>query len=450
MYNDAWRMLRDYFYDKDMTGINWPEVHARYLPLVKRCVKREDLDDVLAQMAAELSALHVFVYGGEYASPIHGSKLLEFVNDVASLGATFERSADWKGYVVTSIPERDPDFNLKDGDAIYSPLSDRTLRMSGQRGLEVGDVIVGINGESVMRVPDLNMLLRGMAGQSVRLEVLRLASNSTTQRALEENVLDDNNVLIPEPVIAVPIPSSDVGGLLYDAWEWKTRQAAKDMAKEKGFTVGYLHLQSMGKNDIDAFVRGYYPEYNKEALIVDVRHNKGGNIDSWLLDALQRKAWMYWQSRTKNITTGGLGWDEHFAFRGHLVVLIDSHTSSDGEGFSRGVSELGLGKLIGTRTWGGGIWLSSENKLVDGGIATAPEIGTYNANFGWGLGIENLGVEPDIEVDNNPRTAYDGKDDMLERAIDHLAQWLKDEPVVFPPPPDRKDNSLHAQGCPVN
>ena len=89
-----------------------------------------------------------------------------------------------------------------------------------------------------------------------------------------------------------------------------------------------------------------------------------------MLDVLQRKAWMYWQSRSSNATTGGLGWDEQFAFRGHIVVLIDEKTSSDGEGFSRGMSELGLGRLIGTRTWGGGIWLSSDNNLVDGGIAT--------------------------------------------------------------------------------
>ena len=87
---------------------------------------------------------------------------------------------------------------------------------------------------------------------------------------------------------------------------------------------------------------------------------------------------MYWESRSSNITVGGLGWDMQYAFRGHLVVLINEHTSSDGEAFARGVSELGLGKLVGKRTWGGGIWLSSDNKLVDGGIASAPEVGTYN------------------------------------------------------------------------
>jgi len=91
--------------------------------------------------------------------------------------------------------------------------------------------------------------------------------------------------------------------------------------------------------------------------------------------------------------------------------------------------------LIGKRTWGGGIWLASDNHLVDGGIATAPEIGTYSNNFGWGMGIEQMGVEPDIEVENNPRTFYDGKDDQLQEAIEVLAQWLKAEPVVLPKRP---------------
>ena len=166
---------------------------------------------------------------------------------------------------------------------------------------------------------------------------------------------------------------------------------------------------------------------------------------------LQRKPWMYWQSRDFDINNGGLGWDEQFAFRGHLVVLIDESTSSDGEGVSRGISELSLGKLIGTRTWGGGIWLSSDNHLVDGGIASAPEIGTYNDNFGWGLGIENMGVEPDIEVDNNPRSAYDGKDEQLEAAIQELRRWLDEEPIAQPiPPPKKKDMTMGSKECKAN
>ena len=439
MFNDAWRMLRDYFYDTKMHGVDWLQMHGRYSSLVSRCSKREELDDVLAQMSAELSALHVFVYGGEYNDPMHGHTDLAEIHQVASLGATFERSLEYSGFIVTSIAHRDPDFNLIDGSAVYSPLSSQVLELSGQRGLEIGDVIVGINGESVMRVPDMHMLLRGTAGRSVRLDVVR----QPQVRGQEANTTDFK----PQPVIAVPLTQKDADSLRYAAWEWKTLQLAKTLAQGKRFTVGYVHLRSMmGPEDIDAFTRGFFTDYDKQALIIDVRHNSGGNIDSWLLDILQRRAWMYWQGRATNVKNGGLGWDQQFAFRGHIVVLIDEKSSSDAEGFARGVSELGLGKLVGTRTWGGGIWLSSDNRLVDGGIASAPEIGTYNFNFGWGLGIEQQGVAPEVHIDNNPRLAFDGKDPQLEKAIDVLAKWLLEEPVVLPPEPGAKpDKSLHPQ-----
>jgi C-terminal processing protease CtpA/Prc len=384
MYSDAWRMLRDYFYDPEMTGLDWPAIHDRYFPLVSRCTKREELDDVLAQMASELSALHVFVYGGDKDIPLHGSFSEIMANRVSSFGAVLERSAEWGGYKIMNIPERDPDFSLLDGNPIYSPLSDQTLRLSGQRGLQPGDVIVGVNGESVMRAPDINLLLRGKAGKSVRLDVLRLSSDSISTGTDEEG----QSGVTAEPVIVVPLDPDDADDLRYYAWEYQTKQLAQKLAKEANFTVGYVHLQSMsGATAEDAFARGFFPDFNKDAFILDVRHNRGGNIDSWVLDVLQRKAWMYWQSRDFNTRNGGLGWDEQFAFRGHIVVLIDEKTSSDGEGVSRGISELGLGRLIGARTWGGGIWLSSDNHLVDGGIATVcytdQYFYSYTSNFGF-------------------------------------------------------------------
>lgn len=352
MFSDAWRMLRDYYYAKDMGNVDWDAVHTRYLPLVSRCGRREELDDVLKQMAAELSALHVFVYGGEYNDPLFGNQLLKDLNAIASLGAVLERSVAWNGYIVKEIPERDPDFNSLDGKLMYSPLSHKTLSQSGQRGLLSGDVIVSVNGESVMNVPDIHQLLRGMAGRSIRLGVLRVKSKSSfafssSARKMEEDPIPAE-AYHAEAVIVVPITQEDSANLRYAAWEWKTRKKAKTLANEHGFTVGYMHLRSMsGAEGEDAFVRGLYPDYDKDALIIDVRHNHGGNIDSWLLDSLQRKAWSFWQGRATNITNGGLGWDEQFAFRGHIVVLIDEKTSSDGEGFSRGVSELGVGKLVG-------------------------------------------------------------------------------------------------------
>jgi C-terminal processing protease CtpA/Prc len=448
MYDDAWRMLRDYFYDPDMTGIDWSAIHERFLPLVERCTKREELDDVLVQMASELSALHVFVYGGEYNSPMHDNDDLEYVNEVGSLGAILKRTPAWKGYTVMNIPEADPDFTKIDHSAtMYSPLSDQSLRLSGQRGLQVGDVIVGVNGESVMSVPDIHMLLRGTAGRSIRLDVLRLTSGTAaTTYGDDEEAAKEATV---ESLITVPISPSANADLLYGAWEYKTEQKAEELAAKAGISVGYVHMKDMsGAQAEDAFARGFFPNYKKQGFILDVRHNRGGNIDSWVLDVLQRKPWMYWQSRDFDASNGGLDWDMHFAFRGHVIVLLDEKTSSDGEGVSRGIKELGLGKLIGTRTWGGGIWLSSDNHLVDGGIATAPEIGTFNDHINWGLGIEQMGVDPDIVVDNDPHEAYTGKDRQLERAIVELKKWIEEEPVVIPKPKGkRKDMTMGDREC---
>jgi len=408
MYSDAWRMLRDYFYDPDMTGIDWPKMHKRYLSLVQRCAKREELDDVLEQLAAELSALHVFVYGGEYPDPSHGDDIWVALNDIGTLGATLVRSVEWNGYVVQAIHERDPDFNMLDGRAMYSPLSDRALSITGQKGLEVGDVIVGVNGESVMSVPNIHMLLRGTTGDSIRLEVLRTSATTTQDGSTSDGSNARHLAFTPEPIITVPISPKKASKLRYAAWEWKTRQAAKDLASKLGFSLGYIHLQDMsGAPSYDSFARSYFPEFNKEGLIIDVRHNNGGNIDSWLLEVLQRQAWTYWQGRATNITNGGLGWDEMFAFRGRVVVLLDEKTASDGEGFSRGFKTLNLGKLVGKRSWGGGIWLSSDNTLVDGGIATVRNAlnGDFvNHDLIFSKGTRNWNVQRRMGMGNGNRT----------------------------------------------
>ena len=199
--------------------------------------------------------------------------------------------------------------------------------------------------------------------------------------------------------------------------------------------IGYLHLRAMGGNDFDDFVKNFYPSITREGLIIDVRHNRGGNIDSWILEKLMRKAWFYWAPRVGRSTP-----NMQYAFTGHLVVLMDENTASDGEAFSEGFRRLGLGKLIGVRTWGGEIWLSSGNRLVDNGIATAAETGVYSPDGEWL--IEGWGVEPDIKIDNMPHEAFNGKDTQLEAAVQHLLKLIEEEPVKTPPVPRYPDKSF--------
>jgi tricorn protease len=192
--------------------------------------------------------------------------------------------------------------------------------------------------------------------------------------------------------------------------------------------IGYVHLRAMGSGDIEQWARDFYPVFDRQGLIIDVRHNGGGNIDSWLLGKLMRKAWFYWQPRI-GIPT----WNMQYAFRGHMVLLCDRLTGSDGEAFTEGFRRLGLGNVIGVRTWGGEIWLSASNTLADSGIATAAEMGVYGPEGKWL--IEGHGVDPDIVVDNLPHAAFQGSDAQLEAALKLLQEKIRKDPRPVPKPP---------------
>jgi tricorn protease len=184
----------------------------------------------------------------------------------------------------------------------------------------------------------------------------------------------------------------------------------------------------MGGGNMAEWVREYYPVFNRDGLIIDVRHNNGGNIDPWILSRLLRKAWFYWQPRVGQPT-----WNMQYAFRGHMVVLVNERTASDGEAFAEGFRRLGMGKVMGTRTWGGEVWLSSSNFLVDRGIATAAETGVYGPEAQWL--IEGHGVDPDIVVDNAPHATFGGADAQLDAAVRHLQDLIRTKPLPVPPPP---------------
>jgi tricorn protease len=347
-------------------------------------------------MISELSALHEFVYGGDKRTPT------ENISN-GYLGAEFIHSAGLGGYVIEHIYRSDPDY-----PSDLSPIG-----RPGQN-IQEGDVITEINGIKTAGFPDINQLLLNKADVQVRLK-LKKTSGETYD------------------VVVKPINASEFSGLRYSEWEYTRRLKVEDQSAGK---IGYLHLRAMGSGDYDDFVKNFYPSITKQGLIIDVRHNRGGNIDSWVLEKLMRKAWFYWAPRVGKPTP-----NMQFAFTGHLVVLMDQNTASDGEAFSEGFRRLGLGKLIGVRTWGGEIWLSSSNRLVDNGIATAAETGVYSPQGDWL--IEGWGVEPDIKVDNLPYETFKGKDAQLEAGVNYLLDLIKEEPVIVPPIPKYPDKSFN-------
>lgn len=395
MFVDAWRMQRDFLFDPALRGQDWVEIRDRFKPLVERVGERRELDDLLAQMVAELGVLHSQVRGGEVSrEPEAGSP--------AFLGGQFE--AVEGGVRVTRIYHSDPEL----------PNARSPLARPGV-GVQVGDLITAVNGRPVRSLADLAERLDQQAGQQLRLDFQRGSESRSA---------------VVEPVNAL----SD-WSLRYQDWIQTRRERIDELS---GGRIGYLHLNAMGPNDIASFAREFYANIDREALIIDVRRNRGGNIDSWVIANLMRRAWMFWQQ-----PHGDPFWNQQQSFRGHLAVLIDPLTYSDGETFAAGIKTLGLGPVIGTRTAGAGVWLSDTNRLIDGGVLRAAQTPQFDAEGRWL--VEGFGVEPDIEVDNLPHATWRGQDAQLERAVQELLERLDSEPVIQPEPqpiPPRGHNAI--------
>jgi len=385
LFVDAWRMERDWFYDPNLHGVDYKSTLRKYGALVPRITTRAELSDLIGWAVGELSALHTSVGGGDVR---RGDDNVA----VASLGARLFRDPAKGGYRIDYIYRADPDF-----PAERAPLADPDLNV------KAGDVITAVNGTRTLSVPDIGELLRNQVGKQVLLTI--------------------GDGAAARDVIVEPIGNEST--LRYSDWEYSRRVAAEEKSDGK---IGYVHLRAMGNGDIDQFYRQFTPVFNKQGLILDMRQNRGGNIDSWVLEMLSRKAWMYWKNRV-----GEPYWNMQGAFRGHMVMLVDQETASDGEAVADGFRRLGLGVVIGARTWGGEIWLSGVNTLTDGGVARAPMMGVYGPEGKWL--IEQEGVIPDIVVENLPHATFSGKDAQLDAAIEYLQKKIKEDPRPVPAPP---------------
>lgn len=386
LFADAWRMHRDYFYDDALRGVDWLAVRKRYAPLLSRVGDRHELDDLLGQMIGELGALHSQIVPGDTRSA-------DDVAVPAFLGGRFDRVDD--GWRVAHIHRTEPELPSTRGP-LQAPGVD----------IAVGDVIVAINGRSTASVRDLSDLLRDQAGKQVLIEVKRGGA-------------------APQQQIVVPVDAQRESQLRYGDWVMASRDRVETTGQGR---IGYLHLYAMGANDIAGFVREFYAQIDRPALIIDVRRNRGGNIDSWIIEKLLRRAWAFWQ-RPKGLPYTNM----QQTFRGHLAVLIDGLTYSDGETFAAGIQRLKLAPLIGTRTAGAGVWLSDGNRLADRGRARVAEYPQYGLDGEWL--VEGVGVSPDIVVDNLPHASFEGSDAQLDAAIGWLERKLHSEPM---PPLQRR------------
>ncbi|MGG7603080.1 S41 family peptidase [Massilia sp. BKSP1R2A-1] len=380
MFNDAWRMHRDFLYDANMRGIDWTAVRGKYAPLVERVTDRAELNDVLGMMVGELGALHSQIVPGDIRRAT-GEGV------PSSLGAVLSRVAD--GFRVDRVYRSEPELPQERG-----PLARPDV------GVKEGDIITAVNGKLLSEARDIADLLLDQADKQVLLHVKSPGAR-------------------PRAVIVTPVSMARHASLRYADWEQGRAQQADAASRGK---IGYLHLRAMSTSDINAFARDFYANINKEGLIIDVRRNNGGNIDSWIIEKLLRRSWAFWSANGNQPQS-----NMQNTFRGHLVVLMDELTYSDGETFAAGIKALKLGPLVGKRSAGAGVWLSDGNNLADNGRARVAEFGQFAADGEWL--IEGVGVSPDVEVDNLPHETFAGRDRQLEVAIELLQKKMQEQPV---------------------
>jgi tricorn protease len=379
MFHDAWLMHRELFFDPDMRGLDWVAIKDKYTPMVKRVTERHELNDVLAQMMGELNALHSPVSGGDFPSDPDAPS-------PAVLGAELMQTQ--RGVEITHIYRHDREVPAK-----APPLAKPGVDAAD------GDIIEAING---IEVPTLDMVHRSLRNRSGKQVLLRL------RRGREEI-----------KTVVVPVDAEQAYAFRYGDWVNNNRRKVETADSD----LGYLHIKAMGPADVAAFARDFYASDNKKGMVIDVRRNDGGNVDSWIIDRLLRKSWMFWTDRFGELEDINM----QNTFRGHLTVIADEGTYSDGETFTAAIKKLDIAPVIGKRTAGAGVWLSGTNYLTDFGRAGVAEFPVYDMDGQWI--VEGHGVAPTIEVDNLPHATYEGYDAQLQAAIQYLQQKIEEEPI---------------------
>lgn len=388
-FNDAWRILRDWFYDPQMHGVDWNLMRTRYGQLVPFINHRSDLDYILGELAGELSSGHVYVETGD-------DWQVKRV-DNGLLGAEIE--PDPSGYY--RIRHIYPGENWQ--EAYRSPLTEPGVKV------KEGDYIIAVDGTSAKGVDNFYRLLENKANRVVTLTVNATPSAAGAHEERVKPVAKETN-------------------LRYLDWV-ASRRAIVD--KASGGRIGYIHVPNTANEGNRELFKYFYPQVDKDALIIDDRYNGGGFIPDRMIELLDRPILNYWVRRNTKVSQ-----TPAYAMEGPKVMLINGYSSSGGDALPYYFRERKLGTLIGTRTWGGLIGISGNPDLMDGGSVSAPQFRFLDPHGIWA--VENVGVSPDIEVVDRPDLVAAGHDPSLEKAIEILMQELKDHPpaaVVVPPTP---------------
>ncbi|MBO4917022.1 MAG: PD40 domain-containing protein [Bacteroidales bacterium] len=396
IFDEAWRAFRDGFYLENMHGIDWKAMKEKYAVLVPYAKTRLDLNYIIGEMISELTVGHSYITPGNYPKP-------ERIQ-MGLLGAVV--SKDRNGYKIDHIYKGAPY-----SQSLRSPLTEPGL------GVKEGDYILAVDGQDLKDVANIYSLLVGKAGVLTELTVASKANGS------------DSHKIVIKPI-------ADEYPLVH--YEWVQKNIAY-VEKASDGRIGYIYIPDMSADGLNEFVRYYYPQLDKEALIIDDRANGGGNVSPMIIERLLREPYRMTMSRSSSRTNTV----PEGTFVGPKVCLINKFSASDGDLFPWSFKATGLGELIGTRTWGGIVGISGSLPYMDGTDIRVPFFTNYDVKTGEWI-IENHGVDPDIYVENDPIKEQAGIDEQLDKAIEVLLGKLKDRKPL-PPVPAPRDFSYKGQ-----
>lgn len=388
IFDEAWRAYRDGFYLENMHGVDWKAIKTKYQVLVPYAKTRFDLNYIINEMIGELACGHAYVNPGE-------CKRAERI-PMGLLGA--ELSRDGSGYyrIDKIIPGAPYSKSLR------SPLAEVGLN------IHEGDYITAIDGVSTTTVDNIYKLLVGKANVLTELTINTQAAKGGRK--------------------VVVTPTDNEYPLYHYNWVQKNLKRVEEATQGR---VGYIYIPDMGPEGLNEFARYFYPQLDKEALIIDDRANGGGNVSPMIIERLLRKPYRMTMYRTSS-KNGTIPDGTQY---GPKVLLINKYSASDGDLFPWSFKANNLGTVIGTRTWGGIIGISGSLPYMDGTDIRVPFFTNYDAKTGQWI-VENHGVDPDILIDNDPVKEQMGEDQQLEKAIEVALEQLKDrKPLPKTPAP---------------
>ncbi|MFE2106914.1 S41 family peptidase [Kitasatospora sp. NPDC059463] len=384
MFDENGRLMRDNFWHPDLSGVDWAGVLARYRPLVERLGSHDDLVDLLWEVHGELGTSHAYV--------VPPGRHTEAARRQGLLGADLVRDGEvWRIARVLPGESSDP--------RAHSPLAAPGV------AVRPGDAVLAVNGRPVDPLTGPAPLLAGTAGQPVELTV---AGKDGTDRR--------------HPVV---VPLADDEALRYHDWVAGRRAAVRELS---GGRLGYLHIPDMQTTGWAQIHRDLRSEMAREGVIVDIRGNRGGHTSQLVIEKLSRRI-IGWGVARDVASPSPYPED---APRGPVVALADEYSGSDGDIVNAAIQALGIGPVVGTRTWGGVIGIDSRYSLVDGTLVTQPKYAFWSERVGWGL--ENHGVDPDVEVPFPPHAWAAGEDPQLAEGVRLALEALAERPARTPPP----------------